>query len=200
MVVLVQYQTEQLRRPRWVHMLVSYQVVLQGPIGWQQLQDFSLPGPRFIQDKLAQQVIMPGTSSLVLSNPVVGLSSVLPGSSVPGYTSPPLASIRFQRLFPPPLCCGARCASCGSQASRCDSLWAIYWISLALETPRRTRDSSYYARFDQLVIQSTRRHKAITDTLFWMQPFAVYTLMVTAYYPARVTDLLKYQLLIMRTA
>ena len=33
-----------------------------------------------------------------------------------------------------------------------------------------------------------------------MQAFAVYTLVVTAYYPARVTDLLKYQLLIMRTA
>ena len=33
-----------------------------------------------------------------------------------------------------------------------------------------------------------------------MQAFAVYTLVVTAYYPARVADLLKYQLLIMRTA
>ena len=33
-----------------------------------------------------------------------------------------------------------------------------------------------------------------------MQASAVYTLVVTAYYPARVTDLLKYQLLIMHTA
>ena len=33
-----------------------------------------------------------------------------------------------------------------------------------------------------------------------MQAFAVYTLVVTAYYPTRVTDVLKYQLLIMRTA
>ena len=35
---------------------------------------------------------------------------------------------------------------------------------------------------------------------FLTQAFAVYTLVVTAYYPTRVTDLLKYQLLIMRTA
>ena len=53
---------------------------------------------------------------------------------------------------------------------------------------------------DQLVIWSTKRRKAITDILSWMQVFAVYTLVVTAYYPARVADLLKYQLLIMRTA
>ena len=53
---------------------------------------------------------------------------------------------------------------------------------------------------DQLVIRPTKRRKAITDILSWMQAFAVYTLVVTAYYPARVADLLKYQLLIMRTA
>lgn len=33
-----------------------------------------------------------------------------------------------------------------------------------------------------------------------MQACTIYTLVVTAYYPARVTDLLKYQLLIMQTA
>ena len=53
---------------------------------------------------------------------------------------------------------------------------------------------------DQLVIRPKKRRKAITDILSWMQAFAVYTLVVTAYYPARVADLLKYQLLIMRTA
>ena len=73
--------------------------------------------------------------------------------------------------------------------------------------PHRTRTSVLCTRCrparhsaDQLVIRPTKRRKAITDILSWMQAFAVYTLVVTAYYPARVTDSLKYQLLIMPTA
>ena len=53
---------------------------------------------------------------------------------------------------------------------------------------------------DQLIIRPTKRRKAITDILSWMQAFAVYTLVVTAYYLAWVPDLLKYQLLIMRSS
>ena len=53
---------------------------------------------------------------------------------------------------------------------------------------------------DQLVIRPAKRRKEITDILTWMQAFSVYTLVLTTYWPARITDLLKYQLLIMRTA
>lgn len=63
---------------------------------------------------------------------------------------------------------------------------------------RETPSSTLVA--DQLVIRPTKRRKEINDILSWMQAFAVYTLVETAYYPARVADLLKYQLLIMRTA
>ena len=53
---------------------------------------------------------------------------------------------------------------------------------------------------DQLVIRPAKRRKEITDILSWMQAFSVYTLVLTSYWPARIADLLKYQLLIMRTA
>ncbi len=53
---------------------------------------------------------------------------------------------------------------------------------------------------DQLVIRPAKRRKEITDILTWMQGFSVYTLVLTSYWPARIADLLKYQLLIMRTA
>ena len=59
---------------------------------------------------------------------------------------------------------------------------------------------SFFLVADQLVIRPTKRRKEITDILTWMQAFSVYMLVLTTYWPARITDLLKYQLLIMRTA
>ena len=50
------------------------------------------------------------------------------------------------------------------------------------------------------MIRPAKRREEITDVLTWMQAFSFYTLVLTSYWPARITDLLKYQLLIMRTA
>ena len=45
---------------------------------------------------------------------------------------------------------------------------------------------------DQLIILSTKWRKEITDILSSIQAFLVFTLVGTAYYPARVSDLPKY--------
>ena len=50
------------------------------------------------------------------------------------------------------------------------------------------------------VFRPAKRRKEITVILTWMQAFSVYTLVLTTYWLARITDLLKYQLLIMRSA
>ena len=73
-------------------------------------------------------------------------------------------------------------------------------LATLLEDLAESDSPAFMLVADQLVLRPTRRRKAITDILSWMQAFAVYTLVVTAYYAARVSDLLKYQLLIMRTA
>ena len=151
-----------------------------------------------------QQVIIPGTPSLFPSNyPVAGpgtrVGSVLPGSITPGYGFSPGASAFPAANFPsfvvgpgiPPVAPKIVAAIVSGEFIELASL---------LEDRIEPEPPSFTLIADQLVIRPTKRRKAITDILSWMQAFAVYTLVATAYYPARVADLLKYQLLIMRTA
>ena len=147
-----------------------------------------------------QQVIIPGTPSLFPSNyPVAGPVSVLPKSSAPGYVFSSSASAFPAANFPPfvvgpgipPVAPKIVAAIVSGEFIELASLFDDH---IKPETP------SFTLVADQLVIRPTKRLKAITDILSWMQAFTVYTLVVTAYYPARVADLLKYQLLIMRTA
>ena len=176
-------------------MLVHRQIFLQYPSGLLQLQAFSLTVLPFLQDKqnnLSFQVRhLCFLVALTTRSPVPVASF---WGRLPPVMCPLLACRRFQLLIsPPPFCCGSGLPSRGSQDSRCHSLRGIYWISLALGRPHRTRTSVFTLVADQLVIRPTTRRKAMTDILSWMQAIAVYTLVVTGYNPARVTDLLKYQ-------
>ena len=131
-----------------------------------------------------QQFIIPGTASLFSSNyPVAGPGSVLPGSIAAGYVSSSNASALPAANFPPFV------VGPGFPPVARGNL--LNW---------KTTSNPNLRVLHSLVIRPTKRRKAITDILSWMQTFAVYTLVVTAYYPARVTNLLNYQLLIMHTA
>ena len=61
-------------------------------------------------------------------------------------------------------------------------------------------EAQFFSLVADLFIIRPAKRQTITHILSWMQPFSVYMLVVTASYPARVSDLLKYQLLIMCTA
>ena len=76
------------------------------------------------------------------------------------------------------------------------------YIELAtlLEDLATQEAPSFSVLIDQLIVRPTKPRKQITDIVTWSQAFSVYTLVMTAYWPARVADLLRYQLLIMRTA
>ena len=68
-----------------------------------------------------------------------------------------------------------------------------------LEDHTQLEAQSFSLVADLFIIRPAKR-QTITHILSWMQAFSVYMLVVTASYPARVSDLLKYQLLIMCTA
>ena len=53
---------------------------------------------------------------------------------------------------------------------------------------------------DKLVLQPAKKRKEITSINTWIEAFMVYMLVFTSYYPRRVSDLLRYALLIMRIA
>ena len=147
-----------------------------------------------------QQVIIPGTPSLFPSNyPVAGPGSVLPGSFAPGYGFSPGASA-FPAANFPPFVVGPGIPPVAPKIVAAIVSGEFIELASLLEDRIEPEPPSFTLIADQLVIRPTKRRKAITDILSWMQAFAVYTLVVTAYYPARVADLLKYQLLIMRTA
>ena len=147
-----------------------------------------------------QQVIIPGTPSLFPSNyPVAGIGSVLPGSFAPGYGFSPGASA-FPAANFPPFVVGPGIPPVAPKIVAAIVSGEFIELASLLEDRIEPEPPSFTLIADQLVIRPTKRRKAITDILSWMQAFAVYTLVVTAYYPARVADLLKYQLLIMRTA
>ena len=147
-----------------------------------------------------QQFIIPGTPSLFSSNyPVAGPGSVLPGSIASGYVSSSSASA-FPAANFPPFVVGPGFPPVAPKIVAAIVSGEFIQLASLLEDHIEPEPPCFTLVADQLVIRPTKRRKAITDILSWMQAFAVYTLVVTAYYPARVTDLLKYQLLIMRTA
>ena len=146
-----------------------------------------------------QQVIIPDTPSLFLSNyPVAGPGSVLPGSLAPGYVFSSGASA-FPAANFPPFVVGPGIPPVAPKIVAAIVSGEFIELASLLEDRIEPEPPCFTLIADQLVIRPTKRRKAITDILSWMQAFAVYTLVVTAYYPARVADLLKYQLLIMRT-
>ena len=173
------------RRPRWVHMLVRRQIFLQYPSGLLQLQDFSLTVPPFLQDK-------PNKLSFQVRHLcfLVTTRSPVPVAFSSGASAFPAANFVVGPGIPPvaPKIVAAMVSG------------EFIELTSLLEDRIEPEPSCFTLIADQLVIRPTKRRKAITDILSWMQAFAVYTLVVTAYYPARVADLLKYQLLIMRTA
>ena len=131
--------------------------------------------------------------------PVAGPGSVLPGSFAPGYGFSPGASA-FPAANFPPFVVGPGIPPVAPKIVAAIVSGEFLELASLLEDRIEPEPPSFTLIADQLVIRPTKRRKAITDILSWMQAFAVYTLVVTAYYPARVADLLKYQLLIMRTA
>ena len=119
---------------------------------------------------------------------------------LPQVICPPLALRRLQQLIPPPLCCGSGHPPVAPKIVAAIVSGEFIELASLLEDHIEAEPPGFTLVADQLIIRPTKRRKAITDILSWMQAFAVYTLVVTAYYPTLVTDLLKYQLLIMRTA
>jgi hypothetical protein len=53
---------------------------------------------------------------------------------------------------------------------------------------------------DKLVLRPVRKRKETTFVTSWIEAFTLYMLMLTTYHPHRIADLLRYGLLIMRTA
>ena len=116
----------QFRRPRWVHMLVPRQILLQYPSGLLQLQDFSLTVLPFLQDKHHKLSIQVCHLCLLVTTwspvPVAFFRRRLPQ-----VICPPLALWRFQLLISPPLLwVRASPPPRRSQDSCCDSLRRIY--------------------------------------------------------------------------
>ena len=52
---------------------------------------------------------------------------------------------------------------------------------------------------DRLVLQPSRKRKDIADIQSWSQAFAIFTLVLTSYFPYQSSDLLRYQLIILRS-
>ena len=119
---------------------------------------------------------------------------------LPQVICPPLALRRFQLLISPPLCCGSGIPPVAPKIVAAIVSGEFIELASLLEDHIEAEPPCFTLVADQLIIRPPKQRKAITDILSWMQALAVYTLVVTAYYPTRVTDLLKYQLLIMRTA
>ena len=133
------------------------------------------------------------------SYPVAGPGSVLLGSIAPGYVSSYSASA-FPAASFPPFVVGPGFPPVAPKIVAAIVSGEFIELASLLEDHIEPEPPCFTLVADQLVIRPTKRRKAMTDILSWMQAFAVYSFVVTAYYPARVTDLLKYQLLIMRTA
>ena len=131
--------------------------------------------------------------------PVAGPGSVLPGSIAPGYVFSSGASAFTAANFPP-FVVGPGIPPVAPKIVAAIVSGELIELASLLEDHIEPEPPCFTLVADKLVIRPTKRRKAITDILSWMQAFAVYTLVVTAYYPPRVADLLKYQLLIMRTA
>ena len=53
---------------------------------------------------------------------------------------------------------------------------------------------------DKLVLRPVRKRKETTSVTSWIEAFTVYMLVLITYHPHRIADLLRYGLLIMRTA
>ena len=119
----------------------------------------------------------------------------------PVLCSPLLAPLRFQRRISPPVFVVVPGISPVSPKLVAAIVSGEFIDLASLLEDRIEPASPVFTLVDnQLIIRPTKRCKAITDILSWMQAFAVHTLGLTTYYPARVADLLKYQFLIMRTA
>ena len=172
----------QFRRPRWVHMLVHHQIFLQYPSGLLQLQDFSLTVLPFLQDKHHKLSFQVRHLCLLVT------------------TRSPVPVAFFQLLISPPFVVGPGITPVAPKIVAAIVSREFIELASLLEDHVEPEPPGFTLVADQLIIRPTKWRKAITDNLSWMQAFAVYTLVVTAYYPTRVTDLLKYQLLIMRTA
>ena len=142
-----------------------------------------------------QEVIIPGTPSCFL----VTTRSPVPGSIAPGYVSSYSASA-FPAANFPPFVVGPGFPPVAPKIVAAIVSGEFIELASLLKDHIEPEPPCFTLVADQLVIQPTKRRKAMTDILSWMQAFAVYSLVVTANYPARVTDLLKFQLLIMRTA
>ena len=72
-------------------------------------------------------------------------------------------------------------------------------LSTLSEDPSEHDTPSFSVLVNQVVLQPRKRCKLLTDIVMWLQAFAI-TLILMAYFPARSSDLLHYQLLILCTA
>jgi hypothetical protein len=62
-------------------------------------------------------------------------------------------------------------------------------------------DTPAFSSLDvKLVLHPVRKRKETTFVTSWIEAFTLYMLMLTTYHPHRIADLLRYGLLIMRTA
>ena len=52
---------------------------------------------------------------------------------------------------------------------------------------------------DRLVLRPSRKRKDIADIQSWSQAFPIFTLVLTSYFPHQSSDLLRYQLIILRS-
>ena len=131
--------------------------------------------------------------------PVAGPGSVLPGSNAPSYMFPSGAATFPASNFPP-FVVGPGIPPVAPKIVVAIVSGEFIDLATLLEDRIEPETPAFTLIAEKLIIRPTKRRKPITDILSWMQAFAVYTLVVTSYHPARVADLLKYQLLIMRTA
>lgn len=125
----------------------------------------------------------------------------LPGLSLPhGVSSSPVPQVPSFSASLPPLVVGPGFPPVSPKLVAAIVLGEFIELSALLDDQSEADAPSLTLVADQLVIRPTKRRKEIRDILTWMQAFSVFMLVLVAYSPGRATDLLKYQLLIMRTA
>jgi hypothetical protein len=143
----------------------------------------------------------PGTPSLFFNQcPVSGPGVSIPGVRFPGHCFVASGSPSYPPAAFPSFVVGPGIPPVPPKLVAAIVSRDFIDFALLLEDHVDPDAPSFSLVADQLVIRPAKRRQEITDTLTWMQAFSVYTLVLTTYWPARITDLLKYQLLIMRTA
>ena len=98
------------------------------------------------------------------------------------------------------MCGWARAPSCVGELSFRYRFYSVYGPGQLVSDPSDNDTPAFSSLDDKLVLRPVRNRKETTSVTSWIEAFTVYMLVLTTYHPHRITDLLRYGLLIMRMA